>query len=98
MSVKDQLLDAIERNESRAEAGVSKYFSVLNDVVVERATKVISKLPVGDKIAPRYSDIAGKAVSFQKDSAIKLVHAQAKTQAWPLKVRESAESSTAPAI
>jgi hypothetical protein len=75
MAFKDALLGAIERNENRTEAGVEKYFGVVNQVV-DRTTSVLGKLPAGDKIAPRYSTFAGKAIDLQKSSVLKLVHAQ----------------------
>jgi uncharacterized protein (DUF1697 family) len=91
MSVTEQLRDAVQRNDAWAEARIEKYFSAMNEAV-ERATKVIGKLPAGEKIAPRYSDLATKVVDLQRESTLKVLRAQVKTRRWPRTVGQAKNS------
>jgi hypothetical protein len=77
MSVKTQLVQAIEKSETQAEHGLERYFSTVS-TAVERTSKALAKLPAGDKISVKYSELATKATLAQKDALHKLVQAPAK--------------------
>ncbi len=94
MSVKNTLREAIERGESQAQENIELYFSTINSIA-EQTGKTLTKLPAGDRISPRYVSLVTRASEVQKDALLKVVGAQARLQAWPL--RESAEAAPKPA-
>src|SRR5207253_1268054 len=79
MAINDQLRSAFERSAARSKQNAQRYYDGIGKVV-DTTSRVLGRLPAGERISSAYAERSTKLVESQRQAVLRLLDAQPKVR------------------